>query len=316
MLGDAEAAAVLTRASLGDRLPAGSPPAIDVEGLDLDRRAEGDPEPLAPPELRAEHPAYILYTSGSTGRPKGVVVTHGNLRASNGARPQVYGPAGEGLRFLLLPSIAFDSSVVGIFWTLAAGGALVLPADGEARDPRRLARRVVEKRVTHLLCVPSLYAHILDHLPDGDGAQQLETVIVAGESCPPRLVAEHFRRLPQTRLFNEYGPTEATVWATVHEMTPRDAEGPVPIGRPIPGVRSQGERALVGSVLNNNVWKMRLDISDSAGAFRSVVVDLSEHFRPEVSSRLAKVIAFSDPSCDIEIRKISFSEGKAGIQGA
>jgi acyl carrier protein len=50
-------------------------------------------------------------------------------------------------------------------------------------------------------------------------------------------VAEHRRRLPQARLFNEYGPTEATVWATVHELGREDEAGPVPIGRPIPGVR-------------------------------------------------------------------------------
>ena len=67
--------------------------------------------------------------------------------------------------------------------------------------------------------------------------QGLESVIVAGESCTSRLVEEHFRVLPQVRLFNEYGPTEATVWATVHEVTADDAARPVAIGRPIPGVR-------------------------------------------------------------------------------
>ena len=60
--------------------------------------------------------------------------------------------------------------------------------------------------------------------------------IVAGEACTPEVVALHYERLPEARLFNEYGPTEATVWATVHECSRDDAVPgrPVPIGRPIP----------------------------------------------------------------------------------
>ena len=228
VLEDADVAAVLTTPALRGRLPTGRWVEIDVDGLDGAGRAPGRHADLAP-----ESSAYILYTSGSTGRPKGVVVSHDNLRASTEARLAVYETPPR--RFLLVPSVAFDSSVAGIFWTLASGGCLVVPTAEEVRDPRRLARLVSDEEVTGLLCVPSLHAQML-----GVGADDLlglETVIVAGESCPSRLVEEHFRALPQVRLFNEYGPTEATVWATVHEVTADDAGRPVSIGRPIPGVR-------------------------------------------------------------------------------
>jgi non-ribosomal peptide synthetase component F len=93
-------------------------------------------------ELSPASVAYILYTSGSTGRPKGVVITHEQLSASTQARVQYYdAPPG---RFLLLPSLAFDSSVAGIFWTLATGGTLIVPTDEEARDVRRLAQLVAD----------------------------------------------------------------------------------------------------------------------------------------------------------------------------
>ena len=221
-------AAVLTTTDLRERLPDGPWMAVDVDKL-------GAPGPDAPTPigLSPELPAYIVYTSGSTGRPKGVVVTHDNLRISTGARLQAYDTAPE--RFLLVPSVAFDSSVAGIFWTLATAGTLVIPTDDEARDPHRLAQLVAEERVTSVLCVPSLYDQVLR--AGGDHLQGLETAIVAGESCPSRLVEEHFRVLSKTRLFNEYGPTEATVWATLYEVTADDTARPVAIGRPIPGVR-------------------------------------------------------------------------------
>ena len=228
VLEDAEISAVLTSSTLRSRLPDGPWSVLDVDDL-----AAETPGAEAHREAPPESPAYLLYTSGSTGLPKGVVVTHDNLRASTAARLPAYDL--EPRRFLLLPSLAFDSSVAGIFWMLWVGGCLVIPAEDEAKDPRRLAQLIDEEQVDSLLCVPSLYSQLLR--ADADRLQGLQTAIVAGESCPPALVEEHFEALPHTRLFNEYGPTEATVWATVHEITLEDRSRGVAIGRPIPGVR-------------------------------------------------------------------------------
>ena len=227
VLEDAEVATVVTTSTLREALPQGADRVVCVDV------PAGDAGEVELPTLSAQTPAYVLYTSGSTGRPKGVVVSHGNLRASNGARLQFYDAAPK--RFLLLPSVAFDSSVAGIFWTLATGGTLIVPNDDEARDPRRLAEMIADEKVTSLLCVPSLYRQILE--AGGRNLNDLELAIVAGESCSSRLVADHFEVLSGTRLFNEYGPTEATVWATVQELTARDAARAISIGRPIPGVR-------------------------------------------------------------------------------
>ncbi|MGB5341473.1 MAG: amino acid adenylation domain-containing protein [Thermoanaerobaculia bacterium] len=228
VLEDADVRAVLTSSALRDELPDGAWTPVELDRLTSNEAQIGDPVAIG-----TESPAYLLYTSGSTGRPKGVIVSHGNLSASTAARLQIYDAPPS--RFLLLPSLAFDSSVAGLFWTLGAGGCLVIPGEEELRDPRQLPRIIDQKKVTCLLCVPSLYAQLLR--TDTERLQGLEMVIVAGESCPSRLVAEHFAALPSTRLVNEYGPTETTVWATVQELTPEDAQRPVPIGRPIPGVR-------------------------------------------------------------------------------
>jgi amino acid adenylation domain-containing protein len=177
--------------------------------------------------------AYVIFTSGSTGKPKGVVITHENLRVSTGARPIVYGEQPE--RFLLLSSLAFDSSVVGIHWTLSAGGTLVMADREQARSANDIASLVDEQRVTHTLMLPSLYDLVLRSAVQPWG-QSLATVIVAGEACPDTLYRHHLDRVPQARLYNEYGPTEATVWATVERID--EAGTRVPIGTGVPTMKT------------------------------------------------------------------------------
>ncbi|MEN3610686.1 amino acid adenylation domain-containing protein [Plantactinospora sp. ZYX-F-223] len=192
------------------------------------------PTPSAGPASTRGTLAYTCFTSGSTGRPKGVTISTAALAYSTAARLGYYPEPVTA--FLLCSSISFDSSVAGIYWTLACGGTLVVPSD-RPTDLVAVGQAASRYAASHLLMVPSLYGVALR----GGLARQLgslRTVIVAGESCPPELVARHLAALPQARLYNEYGPTECTVWSTVHACRPADAEGrSVPIGGPIPGTR-------------------------------------------------------------------------------
>jgi acyl-coenzyme A synthetase/AMP-(fatty) acid ligase/acyl carrier protein len=153
-------------------------------------------------------------------------------------------------RFLLLSSFSFDSSMVGIFWTLCQGGTLVLPPQRIEQDMRQLAKMIAAHQISHVLMLPSLYAILLEQAEPAQLAS-LQTVIVAGEECRRGLVDRHYAQLPQATLHNEYGPTEATVWSTVYTI-PRDFEGNrVPIGRPIANVQnyildSHGHLAPIG----------------------------------------------------------------------
>jgi amino acid adenylation domain-containing protein len=214
MLADAKVKVLLTQEHVNKEWPA-----ITMESAENPRN-----------KVLAETSAYVIYTSGSTGKPKGVVVSHRNLVHSTFARFCYYQEPVHS--FLLLSPFAFDSSVAGLFWTLCQGGMLVIPEEDWHQDPVYLAQLIARHSVTHLLALPALYELILRQAQVGQ-LNSLRTVIVAGESCPAELVARHAETLPQAILYNEYGPTEATVWSTVHRCDSPVGERPVPIGRPV-----------------------------------------------------------------------------------
>lgn len=177
--------------------------------------------------------AYVIYTSGSTGKPKGVMVDHANLENSMAARREYYGEAPY--RALLLPSVAFDSSVAVIFPVLCQGGTLIIPSQRERRDPMALLNLIERHSVTEVLALPAIYQTMLAIQGAADKISRLERVILAGDLLPSALVNEHFQACPATKLYNEYGPTEVTVWSTVYRCSPADGAAPVSIGSAIPG---------------------------------------------------------------------------------
>jgi amino acid adenylation domain-containing protein len=230
ILRDARVSAAVVTQATRERLSGLGLPLVLADRAD----SGGVTDEAAVTQVALTDPAYLIYTSGTTGEPKGVVVEHGQLASSTAARRMVY--PGTPV-FLLLSPLAFDSSVAGIWGTLSAGGCVVVAGADEVRDPERLVELVDSHQVTHLLCVPSLYGFILDAAARQGRGQfpSLRTAIVAGEPLLADLVTRHFAEGPaRCALVNEYGPTEATVWASYRRF---DGPAPVSIGRPIPGAR-------------------------------------------------------------------------------
>ncbi len=219
-LADADAVLLLTdeafRTRAGDAVPCPALAASElVDAADtqaVDARALG---------ATPAHPAYVIYTSGSTGTPKGIVVTGANichyLRAANDLyRIEPADVVFQGA------SVAFDLSMEEIWIPYLVGASLVVASAATLGEADKLPDLMTAAGVTVLDTVPTLLGIITQDVPS------LRLIILGGEACPPT-VAERWCR-PGRRIYNSYGPTEATVVATAAEVKPGE---PVTIGGPI-----------------------------------------------------------------------------------
>jgi len=227
MARDAGLSLILTQEHLKDGLAGHTArlACLDSDWEAISRESVADPERTA----RPDNLAYVIYTSGSTGVPKGVMLSHRGLVNLAGTPPTVHG-VHAGSRKLQFASLSFDASVWEMFLALGRGASLVLATEEELSDPERLAALLAGERVTAATLPPSM----LSQLPL-EAAASLESLVTAGEACPPGLAAAWAGRLT---LINAYGPTETTVCATSGRVPPEvSADRSPPIGTPLPNTR-------------------------------------------------------------------------------
>lgn len=202
-------------------------PVWTVENLRASRSADHTPEKWQRRGVvKTTDPAYVIYTSGSTGKPKGILLSQGSichfLRSENhrlgiNSHDKVY----QGF------SVAFDMSFEEIWISYLVGASLWIAPKAIVADPESLYQALSDEQITVLHAVPTLVALLPHDVPS------IRIMNLGGEMCPDAVVRRFAKPAdnPNRQLFNTYGPTEATVSASLALLQPNE---PVTIGMPLP----------------------------------------------------------------------------------
>ncbi|WP_265456729.1 D-alanine--poly(phosphoribitol) ligase subunit DltA [Enterococcus sp. HY326] len=162
---------------------------------------------------------YIIFTSGTTGVPKGVQISHKNLLSFvNWELTDFDLP--EGASFLSQAPYSFDLSVMGIYPALTSGGSLVPMKKETINDFRSLFSTLPKLDINVWISTPSfMKICLMEPTFDGQHVPSLQTFLFCGEELPKSTALELLIRFPQAKIFNTYGPTEATVAVSGVEIT-------------------------------------------------------------------------------------------------
>ena len=235
MLEDSQVSVLLSREACMDALPGSS---VHVMCVDSDWwQVEGESEENPQSSVSADNIAYVIYTSGTTGKPKGAMVRHGGLTNYLNWAASAYDVA-SGKGSPLHSSLSFDLTVTSLFPVLLSGGRVELLAEAEGVEA--LGDALSDHPDFSLVKITPAHLELLSlTLPSQKASGATRSFIIGGEALFGEQLSFWREHAPQTRLINEYGPTETVVGCCVYECG-SDSElgsGAVPIGRPIANTR-------------------------------------------------------------------------------
>ncbi|MBT2675091.1 amino acid adenylation domain-containing protein [Streptomyces sp. ISL-14] len=200
-----------------------------VHVLDLRRPTWPERAEELPLVGTADDLVYCLYTSGSTGEPKGVLIEHRGVRnvLQWGA---AYFSTGPDDRVLQKTTYTFDISIMELLLPLISGARLVLLSAGAETSPQAIREAVVRHGITLIQFVPSGLASYLAVMDSADPLPGVTRCLVAGEPLKPGLRTAFYTSTTGCGLYNLYGPTETSIYATACLV---DREAPVTVGGPL-----------------------------------------------------------------------------------
>ncbi len=223
MLEDSHASVLLTQQQLIDELPD-----YDKQVVCLDKDwatiAKCSNQKLTC-KIWPDNLAYVIYTSGSTGKPKGVQIPHRavvNFLSTMADRP---GLTRENV-LLSVTTLSFDIAVLEFFLPITVGACLNLVSRETASDGKLLQKQILDSNATVMQATPATWRLLLE--AGWKGNQHLK-ILCGGEAFPRELADKLIDKC--SSLWNMYGPTETTIWSTIHKVA--SGIGSVSIGRPI-----------------------------------------------------------------------------------
>ncbi|VUC26092.1 unnamed protein product [Clonostachys rosea] len=204
---------------------------VDICGIEDVRQAMGSNEGYGHTDvqLQPEDLAFVIYTSGSTGRAKGVEISHGAACNFVLSLLKETGHNGDD-RMLAIAPVGFDMAFYELILPLTCSGTVVIAQTHELKDPTALLGLMEEHAITVVSATPTRWQILID---SGWGNAPKLKIIMSGGEVLSRRLAEHLLDYSE-RVFNGYGPTEATVCTSLWRVR-RGQE--VIVGRPLANVR-------------------------------------------------------------------------------
>ena len=229
MLADSQLPILLTQQHLFQRLPQNQTQTICLDDWQKFTNYS-DHNPCS--KVESDNLAYIIYTSGSTGKPKGTMILHSGLINYLSWCTKAYNVA-VGVGSSVNSSISFDATITSLFSPLLVGGKVVLlPEEGEIEALKAALSSGVK---FSLVKITPAHLEILSHLFASEEVNiQTQAFIIGGEALTEKVTSFWQKYAPETKLINEYGPTETVVGCCVYEVGTLCPPGSnIPIGRPI-----------------------------------------------------------------------------------
>lgn len=176
--------------------------------------------------------AYMMFTSGSTGEPKGVVISQRTLLCFlDGIRERL--GLSPSCHWLFITTPAFDISLLDMLGPLWGGGRLAVADSEHNKDPLGILTLLeADPSINWLQATPACWRMLLKA---GWQGRNTLTALCGGEALDPGLAEQLCART--RRLWNCYGPTEATVWSLVSEVRWPPTDGQITISHSLPGYR-------------------------------------------------------------------------------
>jgi len=239
MLEDSSVSVLLTQEKLVEKLPQNSACVVCLES-DWEKIAVHSKENPSIP-VKPKNLAYVIYTSGSTGKPKGVLIQHESLVNYTTVASAEY-RIQKCDRILQFSSISFDVSAEEIYTSLTSGATLVLRTDSMLDSIEGFLQKCKNWEIT-VMALPTAYWHELTAFLSQKTVvlpPSLRLIIIGGEKLLPERLKTWLECVGERiRLVNNYGPTEATVGATIYDLSVADTTlKELPIGRPLGNVQT------------------------------------------------------------------------------
>jgi D-alanine--poly(phosphoribitol) ligase subunit 1 len=162
---------------------------------------------------------FMLFTSGSTGEPKGVMITYEAVKSFVKWLKRDYGFSSSSV-FMNQASFSFDISLIDLFGALDNGATIVLNDTQITRNPLEFIKRTAHYKCSVWVSTPSfIYMYLTEPSFNENTLPHLSSIFLLGENLPARTVKKIYEKFPGCKVYNAYGPTEATVATTIVEIT-------------------------------------------------------------------------------------------------